>query len=829
MLEVASLRTDKKTSAAPPALSDMKNNKDKAMVPVKDHTETKESDATNSSVSSPTNTQGQEQVQVRSTANDAENSHDPMDTSADGTRSPSTKPDEDEDMRGPEEDPASIAAQETETPEMESVSPKSNNGMGQAISQEDLDGGLLDGALDDYDMDQDTEDTEVGNGEDGFSDEDDEDEDDEEAEEEEEEDNDNEEEERAPKRNNKSSHARDTPDRASPATTSKSEDHDFNTHEDSSSERQTKGSRTALSDDSDSDLPEPDGSDNEEDEDEEDEEEDEEDADADAEDGDDKDIEDEGDDEEDEPPSKSKAIKKDIAPPPPPPQKPVLNRPSATEEELKDSGDDLSELSDFEDSDDSDEDEHISKANINQNDNSKNGPISTPTSSGNNKASASMGGRKRSLQEDNKESDKKELLLTKPEQEEEDNQQIPNGRSRQQSDSPERKRNASGASGITQSDKETESETHEEDAEKAVDDEEEDADAGEEEDAETKQLHKDALEALTSIEVEFASLRDKMYEERMLELEKEVEMIHAGTHPELTALMQEIEHKREQRLRVADMGKKYKKDIAQHEYDIAEYNAHCTYQSGKRNSRVDMMRTLGRKQRQLKLELDLSTTTYCSNAISEKSALVRSRKYRRIEANELKIVNEHRGFPASAKPGMVTNAELDHDFEAMEIPRPVQHRLPIIEHESHMMRSTPGPHSHHLPPQQQQQQQQQHHHHLNNPHHPPSIPVPPSNSSSTSSSARPTLLATLQSSIKCANTCPREVEIFVDGPRCMIDNIWYHPNDSVVVLDASIGKYHAKYLYLASDEIMLQRMDGSKTRLHLGLFKGRKLCMQPKP
>ncbi|KAG0296897.1 hypothetical protein BGZ97_004424 [Linnemannia gamsii] len=73
-----------------------------------------------------------------------------------------------------------------------------------------------------------------------------------------------------------------------------------------------------------------------------------------------------------------------------------------------------------------------------------------------------------------------------------------------------------------------------------------------------------------------------------------------------------------------------------------------------------------------------------------------------------------------------------------------------------------------------------------------------------------------------------DVEIYVDGSRCMVDGIWYKPNDAVVVLDASIGKYNAKYVALESDWIVLQRTDGSKTRLHLSLFRGRKLCMQPK-
>lgn len=46
-----------------------------------------------------------------------------------------------------------------------------------------------------------------------------------------------------------------------------------------------------------------------------------------------------------------------------------------------------------------------------------------------------------------------------------------------------------------------------------------------------------------------------------------------------------------------------------------------------------------------------------------------------------------------------------------------------------------------------------------------------------------------------------EVEIYVDGSRCSIDGMWYKPQDSVVVLDAAIGKYKAKYLFLANDEV----------------------------
>lgn len=53
----------------------------------------------------------------------------------------------------------------------------------------------------------------------------------------------------------------------------------------------------------------------------------------------------------------------------------------------------------------------------------------------------------------------------------------------------------------------------------------------------------------------------------------------------------------------------------------------------------------------------------------------------------------------------------------------------------------------------------------------------------------------------CVGVRP-EVEIYEDGSRCKVDGIWYKPNDPVVVLDATLGQYHAKYLFLANDEVI---------------------------
>ncbi|KAF9095415.1 hypothetical protein BGX23_000552 [Mortierella sp. AD031] len=655
--------------------------------------------------------------------------------------------DQDEDMK--EASPITTDVIEEDTPMAEAapvVKAREIPGIPAGIDQEDLDGGLLDGALDDYDdLDQDTEDTEVGNGDDDFSDDDDDDDDDLDG--------------PSLDSNDKAGNDSDmhTPGAMSHADTAKSEDPDSDDEMD-----QDERDEALRSEDSDSDLGDLDGSDNDQDDDED--EDDEDDAD-----GEDADEEEEEEEEEIKPPVKKDTVLS---------QKPTLHRPSITEEELKDSGDELSDLSEFDDTDDSDEDDDIPESKPVVKEAPPTIPAAPPASSVPSAAPSTtaaaatatgpaaaasttgpsvpatavkptLGGRKRSLHDTTVEPVKPEDEPIKSEKEDQVEVPIPNGRARL-SEPGSRKRRVSEAENIQQSDKESESEVAEEEGEEAVErpSKEEDEEEGEgegEEDHEMKQLHRDALEALTSIEVEFANLRDKMYEERMAELDREVEMINDGTHPELSSLMQEIEQKREHRLHIADMRRKYKQDIAQNAFDVSEYQSYCTFQSARRNVRTQMVNDLGKKQRQLILELTLSSDARKRKVTAttpDKTALIRARKHKRVEVNELKVISEKRGFPTSNTLPMISQADLQDDFALM--------------------------------------------------------------------GAR------------------NDVEIYVDGSRCMVDGIWYRPNDAVVVLDAAIGKYNAKYVALESDWIVLQRTDGSKTRLHLSLFRGRKLCMQPK-
>ncbi|KAI9239417.1 MAG: hypothetical protein BYD32DRAFT_228565 [Podila humilis] len=705
-------------------------------------------------------------------------------------------------------------AEEQEQDEEDTTTDTTSKG----IDQEDLDGGLLDGALDDVeeeeedddeedgDQGHDTEDTEVGN-ENGSSDED------------EHMNGPEEDKELSPGEPNGASH--ETHEEEEEEEEEREDNHVAKTvheaDEDVSMADEHDGSTQAHSDDSDSEHPGAEGSEHEGEEDEEDEDEDGEEGEEDEEEEDGEDEE-EGsaapeDDDEDE-------DEEEEAPLPPPPvvkkeitlsQKPTLNRPQIIEEELKDSGDDLSDLSEFDDTDDSDEDEEITQPKTN-----KAGSVSGSTTLTSTRAAAAaaaaavtatsvsaraaargQGGRKKSLREASSEPKQDEDKAEAAKQEEE--AQKTSSRTRQ-GGSPKTARSKSKTADVQLAEKGSGSEALGGEEERAKvegeDEEEEDTPEDEEEDLEAKQVHKDALEALTSIEVEFATLRDRMYDERMLELDKEVDMINAGTHPELSSLMREIHVKREQRLQIAKKWRTHKGEIAQCQFEIAEYQAHCTFQSSRRNTRADLTRDLGRQQRTLILDLARTSNDRKRKSTADKVVLVKARKQKRIEANNLSIISERRGFPINSPLRMMTTIELDEDFSAMGLSHPAT----MVNIDNRPMPSRMA-----------------------------GQVFPTGDANPLTRQYGPVSGSKwAQSHTDYSAAGQEDVEIYGDAPRCNVDGIWYKPNDAVVVLDASIGKYSAKFLYLSNDEILLQKTDGSKTRLHLSLFKSRKLYMQPR-
>ncbi|WFD19700.1 NAPDH-dependent diflavin reductase [Malassezia caprae] len=72
-------------------------------------------------------------------------------------------------------------------------------------------------------------------------------------------------------------------------------------------------------------------------------------------------------------------------------------------------------------------------------------------------------------------------------------------------------------------------------------------------DAEASQQRQEAMDLVTRMELGFAMLRERLYRERLEELEREADMIQQGTHPELRLLHTLIDTRKERRLAHLDV------------------------------------------------------------------------------------------------------------------------------------------------------------------------------------------------------------------------------------------------------------------------------------
>ncbi|RUP50151.1 Sds3-like-domain-containing protein, partial [Jimgerdemannia flammicorona] len=231
-------------------------------------------------------------------------------------------------------------------------------------------------------------------------------------------------------------------------------------------------------------------------------------------------------------------------------------------------------------------------------------------------------------------------------------------------------------------------------------------------DDEYQRRHREALQALTQIEIEFAKLRDKMYHEKLAELDQEVVMInngkhqtflhiqslsseilhekldwtgpfchfhsylpsnaYAGTHPELAAFMAEIEEKRRKRLETADAWKRYQQWSYQRQYEGFEYQANVHFVSEKSSLRRELISNLSAKQWKLEEEHNLLNEIIPSqqnSAPPDRPAMLRHKKVQKVEAGELKNIQETVGFPVAPHVQGLAKKDMDEDFESLGLAR----------------------------------------------------------------------------------------------------------------------------------------------------------------
>ncbi|CAO3660032.1 unnamed protein product [Rhizopus microsporus] len=188
-----------------------------------------------------------------------------------------------------------------------------------------------------------------------------------------------------------------------------------------------------------------------------------------------------------------------------------------------------------------------------------------------------------------------------------------------------------------------------------------------ENDEDYQQRHKEALDALTHIEVEFARLRDRMYQEKMSELNEEAIMIANGTHPELISLMAEIEEKKGKRINSAEAWRRHQYANFKRQYEGFEYQANIHFISQKNALRRNLLSSIHDKKWSIENERKKLNDLSMNKPQHDERELIIQKREQRDETNELIDIKETIGFPMAPNPTGLNAQDIDEDLRIMGI------------------------------------------------------------------------------------------------------------------------------------------------------------------
>jgi len=201
-----------------------------------------------------------------------------------------------------------------------------------------------------------------------------------------------------------------------------------------------------------------------------------------------------------------------------------------------------------------------------------------------------------------------------------------------------------------------------------------------EEELEKKRI---ALDQLATIERQFATFRDRLYDERLAQLNREEEMLRQDnpTHPGYLAMMKSITARRDERIRIADKLREYELENLKIQSVAKRSQVLVQYQQEVREIREKKLEQLGQKW----YEIQHDRRNH-AGSVPDYSLKFQPRRPQQImnqiaynsEVSILSGIAKYVGFPAAPPMASATAAELEEDFEKMGRTRQVQQVQPAI-------------------------------------------------------------------------------------------------------------------------------------------------------
>ncbi|KAJ3577507.1 hypothetical protein NPX13_g3062 [Xylaria arbuscula] len=192
-----------------------------------------------------------------------------------------------------------------------------------------------------------------------------------------------------------------------------------------------------------------------------------------------------------------------------------------------------------------------------------------------------------------------------------------------------------------------------------------------------------AFEQLAVIEKRFATFREKLYEERLEQLNKEEAMLRSDnpTHPDYLAMMRCVDARRDARLRAADRELELKIESSERWAVARRAQIHSQFFQAVRESRERILAELGQHWYDIQHERRKHANNVPEYGIrfpkSPSQRLRNALSYNR-EVSILAGIAKYEGMPAAPDMQGANSQELEDDFDAINRNRhnPPRHPLP---------------------------------------------------------------------------------------------------------------------------------------------------------
>ncbi|KAI1769455.1 Sds3-like-domain-containing protein [Hypoxylon sp. FL1150] len=200
---------------------------------------------------------------------------------------------------------------------------------------------------------------------------------------------------------------------------------------------------------------------------------------------------------------------------------------------------------------------------------------------------------------------------------------------------------------------------------------------------EEQERKKAAYEQLSAIEKRFTTFRDRLYEERLEQLNKEEAMLRSDnpTHPEYLAMMQCINARRDERIRVANRELELSVESLERCSVARRAQIHSHYFQAIRESREKILGELGQQWydiQQARRKQANNVPEFGLRFPSDPAQRTRNALAYNKEVSILSGVAKYEGMPAAPEMRGASLQDLEDDFEAMH-----RNRQPAPQHQTH--------------------------------------------------------------------------------------------------------------------------------------------------